>query len=139
MAERIDFFFMGCWNNETDLYKHREQVIEMIQKNSGKYNYGLILGDNIYSTKYTDINKMKTKGGEAAKAAEMGEGKSKKKKKSKRNKSKRNKSKRNKSKKNKKGGASKKIVLPYGESFSGKKKKKKTIYIKNLSIFNRFY
>jgi hypothetical protein len=112
--EKIDFFFMGCWNNETDLYKHREQVIEMIKINSGKYNYGLILGDNIYSTKYSDINKMKTK------AVETGKGKSK------RNKSKKNKSKKNKSKKKKSktGGASKEMVLPYSVGFSGKKKQK---------------
>ena len=52
MAEHFDFYFMGCWNSESDLFDHRSQVIEQIKIKQIKNNYkfGLILGDNIYPT-----------------------------------------------------------------------------------------
>lgn len=84
MAGHYDFYFMGCWNSESDLVDHRSQVIEQIRVNQAIYNYnfGLILGDNIYPTDFKKIQKImegnhkggfkklktkKLKGGSAAK------------------------------------------------------------------------
>ena len=63
MKEKYDFFFMGCWNNETDLQDNRNQVLEQINRNIPvfNYNYGVILGDNIYPTNFKKKKKKKKK------------------------------------------------------------------------------
>jgi len=52
-ADKYDFFFLGCWNNDDEIPDHRKQVLDLIEANTGenKYDFGLFLGDNIYKTK----------------------------------------------------------------------------------------
>ena len=56
MADKKDFFFMGCWNNDSPFNKdinidYRKAVLNLISQNKDKYNHGIILGDNIYPSK----------------------------------------------------------------------------------------
>ncbi len=74
-TEKYDFFFLGCWNNDDERLDHRQQVLDLIEANTGenKYDFGLFLGDNIYKTKLIEKKKISRTEGAPAKRTSEGE------------------------------------------------------------------
>ena len=54
------FFFLGCWNNvpcknyDNIVKNNRSNILDLIEKNIKKYDFGVLGGDNIYPMKLKD-------------------------------------------------------------------------------------